>query len=102
MRLVSSLMLCSAVALAQHVRSAAETAKPSNCLKNWGLILTDRNPIGVGPEILRPEGRSETRGRHALKSILPAMPTAYFSKPRMYGMTGGRGPVLKSGPRVER
>ena len=28
--------------------------------------------------------------------------TAYFSKPRMYGMTGGRGPVLKSGPRVER
>jgi len=26
----------------------------------------------------------------------------YFSKPRMYGMTGGRGPVLKSGPRVER
>ena len=27
---------------------------------------------------------------------------AYFSKPRMYGMTGGRGPVLKSGPRVER
>ena len=27
---------------------------------------------------------------------------AYFSKPRIYGMTGGRGPVLKSGPRVER
>jgi len=27
---------------------------------------------------------------------------AYFSKPRMYGITGGRGPVLKSGPRVER
>ena len=27
---------------------------------------------------------------------------AYFSKPRMYGMTGGRGPVSKSGPRVER
>ena len=27
---------------------------------------------------------------------------AYFSKPRMYGMIGGRGPVLKSGPRVER
>jgi hypothetical protein len=27
---------------------------------------------------------------------------AYISKPRMYGMTGGRGPVLKSGPRVER
>ena len=27
---------------------------------------------------------------------------AYFSKPRKYGMTGGRGPVLKSGPRVER
>ena len=26
----------------------------------------------------------------------------YFSKPRMYGMTGGRGPVLKSGLRVER
>ena len=28
--------------------------------------------------------------------------SAYFSKPRMYGMIGGRGPVLKSGPRVER
>jgi hypothetical protein len=27
---------------------------------------------------------------------------AYFSKPRMYGTTGGRGPVLNSGPRVER
>ena len=27
---------------------------------------------------------------------------AYFSKPRRYGVTGGRGPVLKSGPRVER
>ena len=27
---------------------------------------------------------------------------AYFSKPRMYGTTGGRDPVLNSGPRVER
>jgi hypothetical protein len=27
---------------------------------------------------------------------------AYFSKPRMYGTTGGRGPVLNSGPRVDR
>jgi hypothetical protein len=27
---------------------------------------------------------------------------AYLSKPRMYGMTGGRGPDSKSGPRVER
>jgi hypothetical protein len=37
-------------------------------------------------------------GMHALG----ASSRAYFSKPRMYGMTGGRGPVSKSGPRVER
>ncbi len=27
---------------------------------------------------------------------------AYFSKPCMYGASGGRDPVLNSGPRVER
>ena len=40
--------------------------------------------------------------RLKMRSFATFSRRAYFSKPRMYGMTGGRGPVLNSGPRVER
>jgi hypothetical protein len=53
------------------------------------------SPDAVKDRALESDFMKEGVFRHILAQSL-------FFKTRMYGMTGGRGPVLKSGPRVER
>jgi hypothetical protein len=86
-----------------------------------------RSPYGTTRSCgLLPSGRQAAQGQEARRSkvrhssakwrLLPiadppgpeaqvsgyALRRAYFSKPRMYGRSGGRDPVLNCGPRVER
>jgi len=66
-------------------------------------LVTSQQGIDVTAPSVNRAFEAFTCASHGLKcAFVTFSRRVYFSKPRMYGMTGGRGPVLKSGPRVER
>lgn len=91
--------------LAANVRVADTGTEQPRVLRVWSYCAVIYLAIVILPSLIlqRPQPNS-----WFFKKGLKNVPFAtfsrrtYFSKPRMYGMTGGRGPVLKSGPRVER